>query len=87
MKLTHFLKMEQNVRFFKSFARYSITFYVGQSVHLLVCPFISPFVALLVGDTFFFVFFFFAFTSDFNVTSPAQMFYSKSRHNPCLLFR
>ena len=73
--------MEQNVQFFKSFARYSITFYVGQSVHLLVCPFISPFVALLVDDTVFFLFFFcfvlfffFAFISDFNVTSPAQMF-------------
>ena len=74
--------MEQNVYFFKSLTRYSITYgslSICWSVHLLVRPFISPSVALLVG----FTFFFFAFTSDFNVTSPTQMFSSKFPHCPC----
>ena len=53
MRLTHLKKIEQNIQFFKSSTRYCITHYVGRSVHLMVCPFISPSVALLVGDTFF----------------------------------
>ena len=62
-------EMEQNVQFFKSFAHYSITHYVGRSVYLFVClsvgpsicwslhllvrPFISPSIALLISDTVF----------------------------------
>ena len=82
-------EMEQNVQFFKSFAHYSITHYVGRSVYLFVClsvgpsicwslhllvrPFISPSIALLISDTVFL-----AFTSDSNVATPAQMCLSQS---------
>ena len=87
-------EMEQDVQFFKSFAHYSITHYVGRSVYLFVClsvgpsicwslhllvrPFISPSIALLISDTVFLV-----FTSDFNDASPAQMFFSNFPHYPC----
>ena len=54
MRLTHFLKNGAKCSdFFKLLARYSIIHYVGRSVRLLVCPFISASTALLVGDTFF----------------------------------
>ena len=67
--------MDQNVQLFKSFARFSITHYIGQSVHPLICLSVGPFFQSINC--------FLAFTSDFDVTSPAQMFSSEFPHYPC----